>query len=58
MYGKKKLFSDWNKIMSIRCKVCNASKIINIDKMDSNVRWECQICGNMLDVDGYVISSN
>ena len=44
--------------MSIRCKVCNASKIINIDKMDSNVRWECQICGNMLDVDGYVVSSN
>ena len=58
MCGKKKLLSDWNKIMSIRCKVCNASKIINIDKMDSNVRWECQICGNMLDVDGYVVSSN
>jgi len=44
--------------MSIHCKVCNASKIINNDKMDPNVRWECQTCGNILDVDGYVISSN
>ncbi len=57
MYGKKKLFFDRNKIMSIRCKVCNTSKIIT-NKVNSNVGWECQTCGNVLDVDGHVISSN
>ncbi len=58
MCGKKKQFSDWNKIMSIRCKVCNTSKIIPNDKVNSNVKWECQTCGNVLDMNGHVISSN
>lgn len=58
MCGKKKSFSDCNNIMSIRCKVCNTSKNIANDKINSNVNWECQTCGNVIDVDGHVISSN
>jgi ribosomal protein S27E len=57
MQRMAKLFFDWSKIMSIRCKVCNTSKIIT-NQVNSNVRWECQTCGNVLDVDGHVISSN
>jgi len=41
--------------MSMRCKVCNALKITNIDQMNSNVNWECQTCGNLLDANGHVI---
>lgn len=43
--------------MSIRCKVCNTSKITNIVETNSNVNWECQICGNLLDVEGFVVTS-
>ncbi len=58
MYGKKKQHFNWNEIMSIRCKVCNASKITNSDKTISNVNWECQTCGNLLDANGYIVTSN
>ena len=43
--------------MSIRCKVCNASKIMT-DKINSNISWECQSCGNLLDVNGCIATSN
>jgi ribosomal protein L37AE/L43A len=46
-----------NKITSTRCKVCNASKIIHDDQMNSNDQWECQTCGNLLDANGHVITS-
>jgi len=42
--------------MSIRCKVCNTSKITNEKHAKSNEEWECQICGNSLDTDGNVIT--
>jgi len=42
--------------MSIHCKVCNTLKIPNIDKLNSNTTWECQTCGNLLDVNGYVVT--
>ena len=58
MYGKKNLPLNWNKIMSIRCKVCNASKIVSTDKVNPSINWECPSCGNLLDVNGYIISSN
>jgi len=41
--------------MSVRCKVCNTSKIVNT-KTNSNVNWECQTCGNMVDACGNVVS--
>jgi hypothetical protein len=44
--------------MSMRCKVCNASKIENNDKINPSISWECQSCGNLLDVNGYVVASN
>ena len=44
--------------MSLRCKVCNASKITNTDQINSKVNWECQTCGNTLDIDGYIVASN
>lgn len=44
--------------MTIRCKVCNASKITNADKKNPNVNWECPSCGNMLDANGYIVTSN
>lgn len=44
--------------MAMRCKVCNASKITNIDQINPNVNWECQICGNILDANGYIVTSN
>ena len=44
--------------MSIRCKVCNASKITNADQINPNVNWECQSCGNLLDANGNIVTSN
>lgn len=58
MYGKKKPYCNWNKMMSIRCKVCNASKITNTVQTNSDINWECQNCGNILDVNGHIIISN
>lgn len=43
--------------MSLRCKVCNTSSEINENKMSCNGEWECQICGNILDVNGNVSQS-
>ena len=42
--------------MSVRCKVCNTSKITN-DQIKSNEIWECKTCGNTLDAQGHVIAS-
>ena len=41
--------------MSIRCKVCNASKIA-INQTEFSDIWECKTCGNMLDTQGHVIN--
>jgi len=38
--------------MSARCKVCNTAK--NTTQDDSNMNWECQICGNLLDPSGNI----
>jgi ribosomal protein S27E len=43
--------------MSLRCKVCNALKITHTDDL-TDVNWECQSCGNILDANGHVIASN
>jgi hypothetical protein len=54
MYGKRKQHFNWNEIMSIRCKVCNALKIVN-NKIDASDDWECQNCGSIFDSnDNYV----
>ncbi len=45
-------------IMAIHCKVCNASKTTNVDQINPNVNWECQICGNILDTNGFIAASN
>jgi transcription elongation factor Elf1 len=45
---------DKNEMMSMRCKVCNTSKISNADIVNSNVTWECQNCGNILDANGRI----
>ncbi|EIJ66998.1 hypothetical protein BD31_I1441 [Candidatus Nitrosopumilus salaria BD31] len=42
--------------MSVRCKVCNASKIVNSDQTNSDVNWECQTCGNTVDSNGHIVS--
>jgi len=42
--------------MSIRCKVCNTPKILNVSKLKSNTTWECQTCGNQLDAEGHVVT--
>ncbi|HEY4679727.1 MAG TPA: hypothetical protein VIH04_00495 [Nitrosarchaeum sp.] len=44
--------------MSIRCKVCNTSKITTLDQITPGVDWECQSCGNLLDADGSIATSN
>ena len=44
-------------MMSIRCKVCNSSKIVNSDQRNSGVNWECQTCGNLIDDDGNIVTS-
>ncbi|MDH3361544.1 MAG: hypothetical protein OEL56_04005 [Nitrosopumilus sp.] len=41
--------------MSIRCKVCNTTKIVDA-KTNSHVNWECQTCGNTVDAHGNVVS--
>ena len=41
--------------MSVRCKICNASKIENT-KTNSDVNWECQTCGNIVDANGNIVS--
>ncbi|WP_281361121.1 hypothetical protein [Nitrosopumilus oxyclinae] len=41
--------------MSIRCKVCNASKVTN-DQKEFSDKWECETCGNILDTQGNVIN--
>jgi hypothetical protein len=43
-------------MMSIRCKVCNSSKIANSDQKNSDVNWECQTCGNLIDDEGNVVT--
>jgi len=43
--------------MSLRCKVCNTSGGMNENQISCNGEWECHTCGNMLDVDGNVSSS-
>ena len=45
---------DKNEIMSMRCKVCNTSKISNVGIVNSNSSWECQNCGNILDANGRI----
>lgn len=55
MYGKKKRRFNWNEIMSMRCKVCNTSRITHSDQINSDAKWECQTCGNLLDANGYVV---
>ena len=39
--------------MSARCKVCNALRVANTDNTNDN--WECQTCGNLIDIHGNVI---
>ena len=43
---------------SMRCKVCNALKILNADKLNSNSNWECETCGNLIDATGHVVSTS
>ena len=43
--------------MTIRCKVCNASKIVNTDSINDDDEWECNTCGNLLDAHGKIIQS-
>ena len=43
--------------MSIRCKVCNSSKISNTEQEKSDMNWECQTCGNVIDNHGNVVTS-
>ena len=40
--------------MTVRCKVCNTSRITDKEHNKSDEKWECQICGNLLDIDGHV----
>jgi hypothetical protein len=42
--------------MSMRCKVCNTSRITNSDQTSSDAKWECQTCGNLLDASGNVVT--
>ena len=46
--------------MSSRCKVCNTPKVTNIDQINCDDKWECKICGNLLDaqVTCYLIMSD
>jgi len=43
--------------MSLHCKVCNTSSGINGNQISCNGEWECQICGDILDVNGNVSQS-
>ena len=42
--------------MSVRCKVCNTVKDAGI-QVNSDEKWECKICGNLLNAQGHVIVS-
>ena len=56
MCGKRKKSFNWNEIMSVHCKVCNALKIVNLDQIDSKTNWECQNCGSIFDAnDNYLM---
>jgi len=44
--------------MSIRCKVCNSSKVTDSNQKHSDTNWECQTCGNILDVNGHIVTAN
>ncbi len=44
--------------MSIRCKVCNASKIAGTDQSSPDAGWECPSCGNLLDANGHISTLN
>ena len=41
--------------MSIRCKVCNTTK--STTEENSNLNWECQVCGSLLDSKGRIASA-
>lgn len=41
---------------TIRCKVCNALKNMINMKNNSGKKWECQNCGNILDMNGLISS--
>jgi len=41
---------------TIRCKVCNALKNMVSVKNNSDEKWECQNCGNILDMNGLISS--
>lgn len=43
--------------MSIRCKVCNALKIIN-NEMNSTDNWECQNCGSIFDSNNNYVTAD
>lgn len=53
---EKNIIGQGNKKMSIRCKVCNTSKVTR-DQIKSNYTWECKTCCNILDAQGHVIIS-
>lgn len=40
--------------MSIRCRVCNAVKIIDSTQIETDSMWECKTCGNILDGEGHI----
>ena len=40
-----------------RCKVCNTPKVTRIDQLNSDDKWECKTCGNLLDAQSHVIQS-
>ena len=42
--------------MSMRCKVCNTSRITG-NQINSDAKWECETCGNLLDANGYVVTA-
>ncbi|AFS81371.1 hypothetical protein NKOR_07550 [Candidatus Nitrosopumilus koreensis AR1] len=41
---------------TVRCKVCNASKSMIDVEHNSDEKWECQNCGNILDMQGLISS--
>ncbi len=41
--------------MSIRCKVCNTTK--STTEENSNLNWECLVCGSLLDSKGRISSA-
>ncbi|HII04763.1 MAG TPA: hypothetical protein HA347_02155 [Nitrosopumilus sp.] len=45
---------EFIKVMSLRCKVCNATK--STTQENSSTNWECQNCGSLLDSNGNIAS--